>query len=114
MRIAGEVVVNLPMREAVAVAAVRVREGAPIARSLGASKLYPPMLIHLIASGESSGELDAMLERAASNQEREMDGIVNTAVNVLGPMMILIMGGLVLLIVLALLLPIFQLNQLVR
>ena len=114
MRIAGEVVVNLPMRDAVAVAAVRVREGAPIARSLGASKLYPPMLIHLIASGESSGELDAMLERAASNQEREMDGIVNTAVNVLGPMMILIMGGLVLLIVLALLLPIFQLNQLVR
>jgi general secretion pathway protein F len=114
MRIAGEVVVNLPMRDAVAVAAVRVREGVPIARSLGASKLYPPMLIHLIASGESSGELDAMLERAASNQEREMDGIVNTAVNVLGPMMILIMGGLVLLIVLALLLPIFQLNQLVR
>ncbi len=114
MRIAGEVVVNLPMRDAVALAAVRVREGAPIARSLGASKLYPPMLIHLIASGESSGELDAMLERAASNQEREMDGIVNTAVNVLGPLMILIMGGLVLLIVLALLLPIFELNQLVR
>ena len=72
------------------------------------------MSVTLIASGESSGELDAMLERAASNQEREMDGIVNTAVNVLGPMMILIMGGLVLLIVLALLLPIFQLNQLVR
>jgi general secretion pathway protein F len=55
-----------------------------------------------------------MLERAASNQEREMDGIVNTAVNVLGPMMILLMGGFVLLIVLALLLPIFELNQLVR
>ena len=114
LRIAGEVVGNLPMRDAVAEAAVRVREGAPIARSLGTSKLYPPMLIHLIASGETSGELESMLERAAANQEREMDGIVNTAVNVLGPAMILVMGGFVLLIVLALLLPIFQLNQLVR
>jgi len=114
LRIAGEVVGNLPMRDAVADAAVRVREGAPIARSLGVSKLYPPMLIHLIASGETSGELESMLERAAANQEREMDGIVNTAVNILGPAMILVMGGFVLLIVLALLLPIFQLNQLVR
>jgi general secretion pathway protein F len=114
LRIAGEVVSNLPMRDAVAEAAAKVREGAPIARSLAASKLYPPMLIHLIASGETSGELEAMLERAASNQEREMDGIVNTAVNVLGPVMILVMGGFVLLIVLALLLPIFELNQLVR
>ncbi len=114
LRISGEVVANLPMRDAVAEAAAKVREGAPIARSLAASKLYPPMLIHLIASGESSGELEAMLERAAANQEREMDGIVNTAVNILGPAMILVMGGFVLLIVLALLLPIFQLNQLVR
>jgi general secretion pathway protein F len=114
LRISGEVVSCLPMRDAVAEAAVRVREGAPIARSLAASRLYPPMLIHLIASGETSGELESMLERAATNQEREMDGIVNTAVNVLGPAMILLMGGLVLLIVLALLLPIFQLNQLVR
>ena len=107
-------VTNLPMRDAVDEAAVRVREGAPIARSLGTSKLYPPMMIHLIASGETSGELEAMLARAADNQEREMDGIVNTAVNILGPMMILVMGGFVLLIVLALLLPIFQLNSLVR
>ena len=72
------------------------------------------MLIHLIASGETSGELETMLERAATNQEREMGGIVDTAVNILGPAMILVMGGFVLLIVLALLLPIFQLNQLVR
>ena len=114
LRISGEVVANLPMRDAVAEAAAKVREGAPIARSLAASKLYPPMLIHLVASGETSGELEAMLERAAANQEREMDGIVNTAVNILGPAMILVMGGFVLLIVLALLLPIFELNQLVR
>jgi general secretion pathway protein F len=114
LRIAAEVVTNTTMRRAVQNAAVRVREGAPIARSLGASKLFPPMLVHLIASGETSGELEAMLERAADNQERELDGVVNTAVGVLGPVMILLMGGFVFVIVVALLLPIFQLNQLVR
>ncbi len=114
LRIAAEVVTNTTMRRAVQDAAVRVREGAPIARSLGASKLFPPMLVHLIASGETSGELEAMLERAADNQERELDGVVNTAVGVLGPVMILLMGGFVFVIVVALLLPIFQLNQLVR
>jgi general secretion pathway protein F len=113
LRIAGEVVTNVPMREAVQNAAVRVREGAPIARSLGASKLFPPMLVHLVASGETSGELEAMLERAADNQERELDGVVNAAVGILGPVMILLMGGFVFVIVIALLLPIFQLNQLV-
>ncbi len=114
LRIAAEVVTNTTMRRAVQDAAVRVREGAPIARSLGASKLFPPMLVHLVASGETSGELEAMLERAADNQERELDGVVNTAVGILGPVMILLMGGFVFVIVIALLLPIFQLNQLVR
>ncbi len=113
LRIAGEVVTNTRMRQAVQDAAVRVREGAPIARSLGASKLFPPMLVHLIASGETSGELESMLGRAADNQERELDGVVNTAVGILGPAMILLMGGFVFMIVIALLLPIFQLNQLV-
>lgn len=113
LRIAGEVVTNSPMRQAVQDAAVRVREGAPIARSLGASKLFPPMLVHLIASGETSGELEAMLQRAADNQERELDTVINTAVDVLGPLMIVFMGGFVFLMVVALLLPIFQLNQLV-
>lgn len=113
LRISGEVVTNLPMRDAVEVAATRVREGAPIARSLGASKIFPPMMIHLIASGETSGDLETMLDRAATNQEREMDGILGAAVGLLGPLMILVMGGLVLLIVLAMLLPIFELNQLI-
>jgi general secretion pathway protein F len=113
LRIAGEVVTNLPMRDAVEVAASRVREGAPIAKSLGASKIFPPMMIHLIASGETSGELETMLDRAATNQEREMDSILGAVVGLLGPLMILVMGGLVLLIVLAMLLPIFQLNELI-
>lgn len=113
LRIAGEVVTNLPMRDAVQDAAARVREGAPIGRSLGTSKMFPPMMIHLISSGETSGDLETMLDRAATNQEREMDSILGAAVGLLGPLMILIMGGLVLLIVLAMLLPIFQLNQLI-
>jgi general secretion pathway protein F len=113
MRISGEVVTNLPMRDAVEVAATRVREGAPIGKSLGTSKIFPPMMIHLIASGETSGELETMLDRAATNQEREMDSILGAVVGLLGPLMILVMGGLVLLIVLAMLLPIFQLNELI-
>jgi len=93
---------------------VRVREGAPIGRSLGQSRLFPPMMIHLISSGETSGELDTMLERAAQHQERELDAVLQAMVGLLGPLMILVMGGLVLVIVMAMLLPIFELNQLVK
>jgi general secretion pathway protein F len=114
LRISGEVVTNLPMKAAVEAAAVRVREGGAIGRSLGASRQFPPMMIHLISSGETSGELDTMLERAAQHQERELDALLQALVGLLGPLMILVMGGLVLLIVLAMLLPIFQLNELVR
>jgi general secretion pathway protein F len=113
MRIAGEVVTNLPMRDAVEAAAARVREGAPIAKSLGASRIFPPMMIHLIGSGEASGELEAMLDRAATNQERELDTLLTTVVDLVGPLMILVMGAIVMVIVLAMLLPIFQLNQLI-
>lgn len=113
LRISGEVVTNLPMRDAVEDAATRVREGGAIAKSLSTSHLFPPMMIHLIASGETSGDLETMLDRAASNQEREMDAVLGTVVGLLGPIMILVMGGLVLLIVLAMLLPIFQLNELI-
>ncbi|HEY0682119.1 MAG TPA: type II secretion system inner membrane protein GspF [Steroidobacter sp.] len=114
LRISGEVVTNLPMRDAVQDAATRVREGAPIGKSLGTAKIFPPMMIHLISSGESSGELETMLDRAATNQEREMDSILTAAVGLLGPLMILFMGGMVLIIVLAMLLPIFQLNTLIK
>ena len=114
LRISGEVVSNLPMREAIQAAAMKVREGAPIGRSLSNTKQFPPMMAHLISSGEASGELETMLDRAASNQEREMNALLNTVVGLLGPLMILVMGGLVLLIVLAMLLPIFQLNELIK
>jgi general secretion pathway protein F len=114
LRIAGDVITNLPMRDAVGQAAARVREGAPIGRSLAASRLFPPMTIHLISSGESSGELQAMLERAALNQERELDGLLAALVGLLGPLLIIGMGLFVMGIVFAMLLPIFEMNQLIR
>jgi general secretion pathway protein F len=114
LRIAGEVVTNLPMRDAVTQATARVREGAPIGRSLAASRLFPPMTIHLISSGESSGELEAMLERAALNQERELEGIITALTGLLGPLLIVAMGLFVMAIVFAMLLPIFEMNTLIR
>ena len=114
LKISADVVNNLPMKHAVVDAASRVREGAPIGKSLAARKIFPPMMIHLISSGESSGELEKMLERAASNQEREMDGLLATMTNLLGPFMVVFMGAVVMFIVIALLLPIFQLNDLVK
>jgi general secretion pathway protein F len=114
LRIAGEVVTNLPMRDAVADAAARVREGAPIGRSLAISKLFPPMTIHLISSGESSGTLESMLERASISQERELDGLLAAMVGLLGPLLIVVMGLFVMGIVFAMLLPIFEMNQLIH
>jgi general secretion pathway protein F len=114
LRISASVIANLPMRAAVEEAAIRVREGGAIGRSLAQSKLFPPITIHLISSGEASGELDAMLERAANHQESEMDGLLAMMLSVLEPLLIVIMGLVVLAIVMAILLPIFQINQLVR
>ena len=114
LRISASVIANLPMRAAVEDAAVRVREGGAIGRSLAHSKLFPPMTVHLISSGEASGELDSMLERAANHQESEMDSLLATMLSVLEPLLIVIMGLVVLAIVMAILLPIFQINQLVR
>ncbi|MEO7774867.1 MAG: type II secretion system inner membrane protein GspF [Steroidobacteraceae bacterium] len=114
LRIAGEVVTNLPMRDAVAAAGQRVREGAAIGRSLAVSKLFPPMTIHLISSGESSGQLESMLDRAAMSQERELDGLLAALVGLLGPLMIVGMGLFVMAIVFAMLLPIFEMNTLIK
>jgi len=114
LRISASVIANLPMRAAVEEAAIRVREGGAIGRSLAQSKLFPAISIHLISSGEASGELDNMLERAANHQESEMDGLLAMMLSVLEPLLILIMGLVVLGIVMAILLPIFQINQLVR
>jgi len=113
LKIASEVLTNMPMREGVQEASARIREGAAIGRSLGEIGHFPPLIIHLISSGEASGQLDAMLDRAAQNQEREIDGLIAALLGILEPALIVGMGAIVLTIVLAILLPIFELNQLV-
>ena len=111
LQISAQVMSNRPMRAAVEQAAVRVREGTAIHRALEDAGHFPPMTIHLIASGESSGELDNMLERAATQQERETDATIGMALGIFEPLLIIMMGGVVLLIVLAILLPIFESQQ---
>ncbi len=114
LKIAAEVIENLPMRDAVTEASLRVREGASISRSLAASKLFPPMMIHLIASGETGGKLEEMLSRTANYQEREVGGLIATLLGILQPLLIVVMGAVVMTIVLAILLPIFEINNLIR
>jgi len=113
LRIAAQVVVNVPMREAVEEASLRIREGAMISRSLAASRLFPPMTTHLISSGEASGRLEEMLHRAATNQEREVDGLIATLLGIMQPLLVIVMAAIVLMIVLAILLPIFEINTLI-
>jgi len=114
MSISAEVVTNLPMRSAVDEAARRVREGTAINKALENSGYFPPMTVHLIASGEASGNLDEMLERAATTQEREVETMLAALMAIFEPVMIVVMGGIVFCIVLAILLPIIEMNQLIR
>lgn len=114
LRISAQVMSNLPMREAVEQAAARVKEGASLQKAISNSGYFPPMTVQLIASGEASGRLENMLERAAVQQERETETLIAALLGIFEPMLILLMGGVVLVIVLAILLPIFDLNQLVR
>jgi general secretion pathway protein F len=112
--IAAQVVPNLPMRAAMRRAAFKVREGSAFSRALGESGLFPPVALRLIASGERSGELQRMLGEAAAQQQRELDRWLAALTAVLGPAVILLVGAMVLFIVLAILLPIFSLNQMVK
>jgi general secretion pathway protein F len=114
MRISAQVMTNIPMREAVDEAARRVREGSVIHRALEACGYFPPMTVNLIASGEASGNLEEMLDRAASGQEREVETLIAGAMGLFEPLLIVAMGGVVLFIVIAILLPIFDMNQLVQ
>jgi general secretion pathway protein F len=113
MKISAEVIENLPMRDAVMEASLRVREGGSIAKSLGTSKLFPPMVMHMIASGEASGRLEEMLGRSAAGMEREVDGLIATLLGILQPLLVVLMGLVVLMIVFAILLPIFEINNLI-
>lgn len=113
MKISGEVLSNSWLREKVADAALRVREGSSLNRALKESGYFPPMMLHMIASGESSGELDDMLSRASTFMQQEVDLLMGIMLSLFGPIMLLVMGGVVFTIVMAILLPIMNLNQLV-
>ncbi|RZT05864.1 general secretion pathway protein F [Duganella sp. CF402] len=105
---------NVAMRELVEEASDAVREGVSLARALSAQKHFPPMLVHMIRAGEITGELPAMLDRAAAAQEADLERRTLTIAGLLEPALILAMGVVVLLIVLAVLMPIIEINQLVR
>ncbi|MCR9183809.1 MAG: type II secretion system inner membrane protein GspF [Halieaceae bacterium] len=114
LRIAGQVLTNLVLREDSARVAERVQEGSSLHRALRENGRFPPMMVHMVASGEASGELETMLARSASNQERELEMTLGTLMSLLEPLLVVFMGGMVLVIVMAILLPIFDLNTMVR
>lgn len=113
MRIAGNVLENLYLKDAVKEAASKVKEGSSLKNALENTKMFPPMMMHMIASGERSGELQQMLARAADNQDREFESTVSISLKIFEPVLIVSMAGVVLFIVLAILMPILALNSLV-
>ncbi len=114
LRICVEVMNNLCLKQAVRSAAISVTEGGSLARALEQSQQFPPMMIQMISSGEQSGELENMLTRAATMQERELASLITTLVGLFEPLMLLMMAGVVLIIVLAIMLPIVSMNNLVH
>ena len=108
------VMTNRVLRAAANAAAAQVREGMSLSRALAGTRQFPPILIHLTASGEATGRLDCMLERAAQELSRELSRRIEAFTTLLGPAVVLVMGGVVLFIVLAILLPVFEINQFVK
>ena len=111
---AARIVSLLPMQLAIKEATDVVRDGGSLSRALRESGQFPPILIHLIANAEATGQLEKMLESAAIQQENEVNNKITILTGILEPVLILAMGGMVLLIVLAVMLPIIEINQLVH
>ncbi len=114
LRLGASTLNLLPLREAIAAAAARVREGGSLSRALAESGRFPALLTRLVGSGEKSGELEPMLDHAADLQEKQVQGALGAFVAILEPLLIVAMGGIVLFMVLAILLPIFEMNQIIR
>ena len=113
MKISGEVLSNAKARELLQNAASEIREGRSLHEALTATGLFPPMMLHMIAAGEKSGELDSMLKRAADSQDSEFERLVSMALSIFEPRLIVSMAGVVLFIVMSILQPILQMNSMV-
>lgn len=113
MRVSASLVTNLVMRQAFDAATIKVREGSGISEALRETGYISPMAIHLISSGEKSGQISPMMERSASHLDNEVKRLIDTSLTLLEPLVILLMGAVVLFIVLATLLPIFSMEQLI-
>ena len=111
---AAAVVWAVPIRRAAHAAAGLVREGVSLARALASQRVFPPLLVHLVASGEQSGALPEMLDRAARAQEQDVARRLTWLAALVQPLLIVFMGGIVLVLVLAVMLPIVSMNQLIR
>jgi general secretion pathway protein F len=111
---AADVVRMIPMQKAARAAAALVREGVTLSRALKDQAEFPPVLIHLVANGESSGRLGPMLQRAAEELERDAERRLGWLAALLQPALIVVMGAIVLVLVLAVMLPIVSMNQLIR
>ena len=114
MTISAEVVLNTKIKKAVLIASEKVREGGKISDALEATTFFSPIMIQLVANGESGGRLGEMLERSAQTEENEFEGITAMFLGLFEPGMILVMGGAVMIIVMAILLPIFDMNDLLQ
>lgn len=113
LKIAGQVLANHWLRRHVQDATRQVQEGTSLNRALSKGGYFPPMMLHMIASGEQSGELDQMLDRTATAQQRDLESLIGVMLGILEPVMLLFMGVCVFVIVVAILLPIVNLNSIV-
>lgn len=111
MQAASQLVNPLPLHEKIQVSIMKIRAGCAIYIALQKTDCFAPMFLHLVASGESSGQLDLMLEKAANYLEKDVEDLIQTALTLFEPLMILVMGSIVLYIVLAIMLPIFALDN---
>lgn len=113
MQIATEVVANTYLKRRLGAALQSVKEGSSLRSALEQAGHFPPMFLHMVGSGEASGELDAMLAKVADYQQKELTRLVGTLVELLQPLMMLVMSGIVMLIMMAIMVPMLNMNQLV-